>query len=458
MAANFNDLGQLMKLAQNIDMKQLANLSEKVDLEELIGMVSSMDERTLAQMTNFMRKQQRAQNGNGRELPPVTGDFFDLRSTFSDEQRAVQDTVRDFMETHVQPIANEYWQKDTFPRHLIDEMRKLNILPKIFHPDGTRTHDAAMMEGIVTMEMARIDVSTATFFGVHGGLALWSMVMAGTEAQKEEWLPKMLNLDVIGAFGLTEPKVGSAISQGMRTTCRHEGDTWILNGEKKWIGNATFADMIIIWARDEDTDEVRGFLVRPENPGYHVDKIENKIALRMVENGHITLTDCEIPEADHLSAMNGWSTVAEILRQTRAGVAWQGVGCAMGAYEHSARYARKRKQFGRPISAFQLIQDKLVFMLGNVTAMQTMCLRLADMQDAGTMRDEHASLAKVFTAARCRDTVALARDLHGGNGILLEHDVARFFCDTEAIYSYEGTNEINSLVVGRAVTGQSAFV
>ncbi len=456
MSTSFSDLGKLMKLAQSIDIRQLAELSEKVDLEELVGMVSSLDEGTLAQMTQFMKKQ--AGNGKAPEPPPVTGDFYDLRSTFSDRQREIQDTVREFMETHVQPIANDYWQKDTFPRHLIAEMQKLDLLREIFHDDGTRTHDASVVEGIVTMEMARVDVSTATFFGVHGGLALWSLVLGGTEEQKKEWLPKLLDLDTIGAFGLTEPKVGSAISQGMRTTCRKEGDTWILNGQKKWIGNATFADFIIIWAREEDSGDIQGFIVCQDNPGYSVEKMTNKIALRMVENGHITLTDCEVEESARLANVDSWATVADVLRRTRAGVAWQAVGCAMGAYERSATYARERRQFGRPIGGFQLIQDKLVFMLGNVTAMQTLCLRLSQLQDENRMRDEHASLAKVFTAARCRDTVALARDLHGGNGILLDHDVARYFCDTEAIYSYEGTNEINSLVVGRAITGQGAFV
>ena len=253
-------------------------------------------------------------------------------------------------------------------------------------------------------------------------------------------------------------KTGSGAAGGLRTTCRREGDAWVLSGDKRWIGNATFADVIVVYARDEADQKTKAFLVRKGTAGLTVEKIQGKIALRSVENGQITLDGVRVPESDRLQNVTDWRVVADVLRATRAGVAWQAVGCQMGAYEAALAYAQTRKQFGKPIAAFQLVQDKLVHMLGNVTASFAMCLRLSQMQDAGTMQDEHASLAKVFTAARCRETVALARDLMGGNGILLEHHVARFFADAEAIYSYEGTNEINTLVVGRAITGVSAFV
>ncbi len=455
MPMDFNQMGRLLKLAETVDLDQVMHLAEKVDLAEVIQAIAGLDQATLDAMVKMLKRQA---NGQSHPPPPVDGDFYRIADLLTDEQRAVQQRVRRFMETEVQPIINEYWQRDEFPKRLLPAFRELDLIRAIFNDDGSRKPGASLTEGIATMEMARVDVSTATFFGVHAGLAIWSILLGGSDAQVRAWLPKLLDMEVIGAFGLTEPEVGSAVAGGLTTTCRRDGDAWVLNGEKKWIGNATFADVIVIWAREEASGAVRGFLVRPDNPGYHVEKIQGKIALRAVENGHITLTDCRVPEADRLQKVDTWRTVADVLRATRAGVAWQGVGCAMGAYEHSLRYARERRQFGRPIGRFQLIQDKLVFMLGNVTAMQTLCVRLAQLQDAGLMRDEHASLAKVFTAARCRDTVALARDLHGGNGILLDHHVARHFCDTEAIYSYEGTNEINSLVVGRAITGESAFV
>jgi glutaryl-CoA dehydrogenase len=268
----------------------------------------------------------------------------------------------------------------------------------------------------------------------------------------------MARMEKIGAFGLTEPNTGSGIAGGMETTCKKVGDNWILNGQKKWIGNATFADVIIVWAKDEDSKQVKGFLIRKGNPGYHAVKMEDKMALRIVQNAIITLTDCEVPETDRLQEAHTFKDTAKVLRMTRAGVAWQAVGCARGAYESALRYTKKREQFGRPIASFQLIQNHLVEMLSNLTSMQTLCMRLSAMQDQGILKDEHASLAKVICSLRTRDIVSKAREVLGGNGILLEYDVARFVADAEAIYSYEGTKEINSLIVGRAITGYSAFV
>jgi len=244
----------------------------------------------------------------------------------------------------------------------------------------------------------------------------------------------------------------------LTTTCKKIGDEWVLNGQKKWIGNATFADILIIWARDEDSSEVKGFIVEKDNPGFSVEKMENKMALRIVQNGIITLTDCKVKEGDRLQNANSFKDTAKVLQMTRAGVAWQAVGCARGAYEAALAYTQNRKQFGRPIASFQLIQNHLVEMLSNLTAMQTLCFRLSQLQDQNLLTDEHASLAKVFCSMRTRDVVSRAREVMGGNGILLEYDVARFVADAEAIYSYEGTKEINTLIVGRAITGYSAFV
>ncbi|RYD70052.1 MAG: acyl-CoA dehydrogenase, partial [Sphingobacteriales bacterium] len=224
------------------------------------------------------------------------------------------------------------------------------------------------------------------------------------------------------------------------------------------IGNATFADILIIWARDEADNEVKGFIVKKDNPGFAVEKMQDKMALRIVQNGIITLTNCEVMEVDRLQNANSFKDTAKVLQMTRAGVAWQAVGCARGAYENALEYTRTRKQFGKPIASFQLIQNHLVEMLSNLTAMQTLCFRLSQLQDQGLLKDEHASLAKVFCSLRTRDVVSKAREVMGGNGILLEYNVARFVADAEAIYSYEGTKEINTLIVGRAITGFSAFV
>ncbi len=454
-ALDFAQLGPLMKLAQSLDLTAVAELAERVDLGELIGLVSQMDEGTLAAMKKMMDP------GSPAEPPPVDSDLYDIRSLLTENERRVMQQVHAFMLTDIEPVINAFWQRDETPLDLLrNGMRKLEIATLIYG-DGidTRVPHAAVLEGLAAMEMARVDPSTATFFGVQAGLVMQSLMLCGSDEQRAEWFPRLRTLDAIGAFALVEPHVGSGTAGGLSTTCRRDGDGWLLNGQKKWAGNATFADVVVVWARDEADGSVRGFLVRAkENPGYAAEKITGKTALRAVENGHITLTDCRVPEADRLPGCTSFRDVSDVLRVTRAGVGWIAVGCAMGAYERSVAYATQRRQFGRPIASFQLIQDKLVRMLGNVTAMQTMCLRLSRLQDEGRMTDAQASLAKVFTAARCRETVALARDLHGGNGILLDHHVARFFADAEAIYSYEGTHEINTLLVGRAITGIGAFV
>jgi glutaryl-CoA dehydrogenase len=285
-----------------------------------------------------------------------------------------------------------------------------------------------------------------------------SIFLCGDEEQKQRWLPAMARLDKIGAFGLTEPEVGSGAARGLATTARRDGDAWILNGRKKWIGNASFADLTVIWAKDLDDGQVKGFVVEAGTPGFTTEDLQDKIALRAVQNALITLERVRVSETNRLQRANSFRDTAEVLRMTRAGVAWMAVGCARGAYEHALAYALEREQFGRPIGAFQLVQDLLVRMLGNITASATLCARLSQLQAAGPASDEHASLAKAFCTVRMRETVGWARELLGGNGILLEHNVGRFVADAEAIYSYEGTREMNTLIVGRAITGHSAFV
>jgi glutaryl-CoA dehydrogenase len=294
--------------------------------------------------------------------------------------------------------------------------------------------------------------------GVHGGLAMGTVYLCGSEEQKQRWLPPMARMELIGAFGLTEPDAGSDVARGLRTTARRDGDEWVLHGAKKWIGNGSFADLVIIWARDVDTDRVLGFVVEQGTPGYSAVDLEDKIALRAVQNALITLDGVRVPEANRLQEAHSFRDTADVLRMTRASVAWSAVGCARGAYEHALRYARERTQFGRPIAEFQLVQDLLVRMLGNITAAAAMCTRVSQLQDEGRMVDEHASLAKAFCTVRMRETVGWARELMGGNGILLENHVGRFVADAEAIYSYEGTREVNTLIVGRAITGSSAIV
>jgi glutaryl-CoA dehydrogenase len=449
----FKSISQIRNLLKTIDIEAVAKLSQKVDLNQLMGTVSKMSEEDLGKMLKFMQ----AGSGKKKAPPVVNGDFYELTSTLNPAEREIQLKVREFMETEIRPIANHYWNHAQFPMHIIPLMAKLNICGLTYKGYGCGGH-SALLEGFIAMEMARIDSSISTFFGVHSGLAMGSIYLCGSEEQKQYWLPVMQRMELIGAFGLTEPEVGSGVAGGLTTTCKRVGDEWTINGQKKWIGNATFSDITIIWARDLDDNQVKGFIVRKENPGFKAEKMEDKMALRTVQNALITLTECKVPESDRLQNANSFKDTANVLRMTRAGVAWQAVGCGRGAYELALKYTMERKQFGRPIAGFQLVQDLLVTMLGDLTAMQTMVYRLSQLQDQGELKDEHASLAKVFCTLRMRSIVDHARELFGGNGILLEYDIARFVADAEAIYSYEGTKEINSLIVGRAITGESAFV
>jgi glutaryl-CoA dehydrogenase len=448
----FKKISGIRELLSSVDLEQISHLSQKVDLPKMVGLVSKMSEEDLSKMMGMLKG-----SGKPKEIPPVNGDFYELGKSLPLNEREIQLRVREFMEREIKPIANDYWNRAEFPMHIIPKMAELGIAGLTYQGYGCPGH-SALLEGFIAMEMARVDTSISTFFGVQSGLAMGSIYLCGSEEQKQEWLPPMQRLEKIGAFGLTEPEVGSGAAGGLTTTCRREGESWILNGQKKWIGNATFSDMTIIWARDLEDNQVKGFIVRKANPGFHAEKLKDKMALRTVQNALITLTNCEVPESDRLQNANSFKDTAKVLRMTRAGVAWQAVGCARGAYELALAYTNERKQFGRPIASFQLVQDLLVTMLGDLTAMQTMVYRLSQMQDADELLDEHASLAKVFCTLRMRSIVDHARELFGGNGILLQHDIARFVADAEAVYSYEGTKEINSLIVGRAITGHSAFV
>jgi len=392
-----------------------------------------------------------------KALPRADGDFYQIIPTISEEDQALVHRVRAFMESEVTPIINHYWTREEFPYQLIPGLAALGIVGTSYHGYGC-PGKTSLLDGVLMMELAAGDSSIATFRGDHSGLAMGSIYLCGSEEQKQQWLPPMARLEKIGAFGLTEPEVGSGTSGGLTTTARREGDSWVLNGQKKWIGNATFSDVTVIWARDVADNQVKGFLVEKGTPGFKPEKLKDKIALRVVQNALITLEECRVPETSRLQNANSFRDTAAVLRMTRAGVAWEAVGCARGAYELALRYAQEREQFGRPIGRFQLVQDLLVRMLGNITASQCLVTRLSQMQDAGIMKDEHASLAKAFCTVKMRETVGYARELLAGNGILLDHHVGRFVADAEAIYSYEGTREMNTLIVGKAITGFSAFV
>ncbi len=367
-------------------------------------------------------------------------------------------TVRAFMEEKVAPVIDKYWADDAFPFELLPAFKALNIGGLGLSGYGCRGGSQKLF-GLVAMEMARVDASFCTFFGVHDGLAMGSISLAGSEEQKQKWLPPMARMEKIGCFGLTEPLVGSGSGGGLTTTATRDGDGWILNGQKKWIGNSTWCDVSIIWARDVADNQVKGFIVENKTTeGFSVEKIEHKTALKVVQNGLITLSNCRIPEANRLQKGNSFRDTARVLRMTRYMVGWASTGCQMGAYEAALGYAQTRLQFGKPIASFQLVQDILAKMLANVTACQCLMVRLAQLDDEGKLLDHHAALAKAFCTAKMRETVSWGREIFGANGIVVDSKVGRFFADAEALYSYEGTYQMQNLIVGKAITGFSAFV
>ncbi len=387
--------------------------------------------------------------------PELPIDLYGWFDTLTPDENVRRLAMRSVLERDIAPVADDHWDRGVFYHDALAGFHALDPLEHYFDAGAT---NRGVLDGLYSLELARVDPSMASYYGVHGGLCLGSILLLGSDAQRAEWLPQLRRFTKIGCFGLTEPDVGSGVARGLTTRCRRDGDSWILNGEKKWIGNSTFADIVVIWARDEDDQKVKGFIVRTELPGYSARLMSGKISQRALASGWITMTDLQVAESDRLAHANGFGDTARVLSAARIGVAFQAVGCALGAYEHALRYAGTRQQFGRPIAGFQLVQMLLVRMLGNVTAMLGMALRAARLQDAGLATDAHTSLAKQFCAFHCRETVQLAREMMGGNGVLLEHGAARLFADAEAIYSYEGTNEMTALVVGRAITGESAFV
>jgi len=393
-----------------------------------------------------------------KPLPEPNSDFYELAETLPAEELAVVKQVRTFMETKVAPIITKYWIEDAFPFELVPAIKGLNIGGVAMKGYGCRG-GSALMFGLIALEMARVDVSIATFFGVHNGLAMGSIYLGGSEEQKQKWLPPMARWEKIGCFGLTEPLVGSGASGGLTTTAKREGDTWIINGQKRWIGNSPWCDISIIWAHDVADNQVKGFIVENKTtPGFSVEKMQNKAGLKVVQNGEITLQNCRVPEENRLQEVKSFRDTARVLKMTRYMVGWEATGCAMGAYENALKYTQERFQFGKRIGSFQLVQDLLAKMLANITASQCLVVRMAQLHADGKLTDAHAALAKAFTTAKCRETVAWARELVGGNGIIADYNVARFFNDAEALYSYEGTYQMQNLIVGKAITGLSAFV
>jgi glutaryl-CoA dehydrogenase len=385
--------------------------------------------------------------------PPVA-DFYRIDDLLTDSEREIRDRVRMFSDKEVTPIINDYWERAEFPFELLPKLAELNIAGGTISGYGCPGM-SPIAAGLMSMELARGDGSVCTAFGVHSGLAMSSIAILGDEDQKQRWLPPMARMELIGAFGLTEPGHGSD-AVALETRARRDGDAWVLDGAKRWIGNASFADVVVIWARDEEGN-VGGFLVPKGTGGFSASVMTGKASKRAVWQADVTLEGVRVPLDHRLAGSATFKDTARVLTATRFGVAWEAIGHAVAAYEAALAYVSERQQFGTPLSAFQLVQSKLAHMLAEITTMQLLTFRLSQLAAEGKMTDGQASLAKMNNAAKARDVVRDARDLMGGNGILLENHVARHQADMEAVFTYEGTDHIQSLIVGREITGQSAF-
>jgi glutaryl-CoA dehydrogenase len=387
-------------------------------------------------------------------------DFYQLEDRLTGEERALRDKVRAFTDAEIIPVINQYWEAAQFPFDLVPKLAALGISGYTIEGYGCPGM-SRLAAGLVSAEVARGDGSINTFLGVHSGLAMGTIAMLGSDEQRQRWLPAMARLDQVGAFALTEPEHGSD-SVALETSARRDGDSWVLNGDKRWIGNASFADVIIIWARDEDDSAVKGFVLEKNDDGsypdgYETELITGKMGKRAVWQPDVRLRDVRVPAANKLAGANSFTDVNTVLTATRGGAAWECLGHAVAAYESAVSYAGARKQFGKPIAGFQLVQSTLAGMLAEVTALQLICFRLAELQTQGRLTGPMASMAKMHNARKARAVCAEARDILGGNGLLLEYHVARHLTDMEVVHTYEGTDSIQSLILGREITGLSAF-
>ncbi|MGH3147553.1 MAG: acyl-CoA dehydrogenase family protein, partial [Rubrobacter sp.] len=363
--------------------------------------------------------------------------------------------VRSFCDREVIPVMNEYWDRAEFPFEMIPKFAELGIAGGSIQGYGCpgMSH---LAEGLMAAELARGDGSLNTFFGVHSGLAMGTIAICGSEEQKEKWLPQMARMEKIGAFGLTEPDHGSDVVM-LQTEAVREGDEYVISGHKKWIGNASFEDVTIIWARDEEDGEVKGFLVEKGSEGFSTEVMTGKMGKRAVWQAEIQLHNVRVPAGNKLEKANSFKDTSKVLSATRFGVAWEGIGHAVACYEAALSYAKERKIFARPLESYGLTQNKLANMLAEITNMQLMCFRLSQLAAEDKMTGGMASLAKMNTAKKAKQVCSDARDILGGNGILLEYLVAKHLADMEVVYTYEGTDIVQSLIVGREITGTQAF-
>ncbi len=379
-------------------------------------------------------------------------DYFGVREQFTAEQWQHFTATRRFVDAEVLPVINDYWEKAELPWPLMRRLAELGLYGEDIKGYGSPGM-SPLARGLVNMELHRGDGSLGTFLGVQSGLAMKSIALLGSPEQKERWLPALARLDAIGAFALTEPAHGSD-SVALETSARRDGDGWVLTGAKRWIGNGSIADVVVVWARSEEDGQVKGFLVETSDPGFSATTMTGKGAARAIWQADIALDGAR---GEWLPGARSFKDAGRVLITTRATCAWGALGHAVAAYDAALTYAKQRTQFGKPLVAFQIVQDRLVKMLAEVTGMQLYCMQLARLEEEGRMTDTIAGLAKLNNTRKARAVIAEARDVLGGNGVLLENHVIRHMGDIEVIHTYEGTETMQTLIVGRDITGVGAF-
>ena len=387
------------------------------------------------------------------EAPPFPeADLMHIVDLLPAAERVRYLEIRAFLQSTVRQASIDYWNREEFPFGLLAEMGKHGL--GALQTDGT----SKLFKGLMYVEVARADVSLSALVGIHNELIVGMIDALGSEEQKQRWLPGLTTFTQLGAFALTEPEHGSDIAGGLETSARLEGGEWVINGAKRWIGSGTIADFALVWARDEADRHIKGFIVETDRPGYRATKIANKIGLRIMQNADIVLDNVRIPASNMLPGATDFSKANELLRDSRAWVGWQGAGIQLAAFDVARSYSLERRQFGKELACFQLVQQQLAEILGNASASLALMAQLARIQTDGKLEMAQAAMAKSTCTRLARASVAMGRSLLGGNGISSDYEMGKLFGDAEILYTYEGSYEINSLIVGRAVTGKSAFV
>lgn len=385
----------------------------------------------------------------------AASDYYDLFADVRGEDAAAWARAREFG-AEVLPVINDYWQHGEYPLRLVRRMGELDLFTDGLEIPG-HAQLSPLAAGLVTMELSRADGSLSTVLAVQGGLALRCILLYGTEEQQARWVEPLARGEVLGAFALTEPQHGSD-SVSLETSAVRDGDGWVLNGDKRWIGNGSSGGVTIVWARASDSGEVNAFLVEQDAPGYVAERMAGKAAMRAMDQAKVRLQDVLVAESARLPGVTSFRDTTRALSATRSSVAWSALGHGIACFEAALEHAMTREQFGHPLAKSQLIQQRLADMSMRVTTMQLHCRRLAELESEGKLDPARASMAKVNNTRLARAIASDARDMLGGDGILLDHHVIRHMLDVEAIHTYEGTDAVQSLIVGRQLTGMSAFV